>query len=81
MAVASRLAAAHAGQTIALVCHGGVLDALYRAATHQPLDAPRTWVLGNAGINRLLCTPQGFTLVGWNDAAHLDGLVLDESAC
>ena len=81
VAVASRLAAAHAGQTIALVCHGGVLDALYRAATHQPLDAPRTWVLGNAGINRLLCTPQGFTLVGWNDAAHLDGLVLDESAC
>ena len=80
VAVASRLAAAHAGQSIALVCHGGVLDGLYRAATHQPLDAPRTWVLGNAGINRLLCTPQGFTLVGWNDTAHLDGLVRDESA-
>jgi 2,3-bisphosphoglycerate-dependent phosphoglycerate mutase len=80
VAVASRLAAAHAGQTIALVCHGGVLDCLYRAATHLPLDAPRSWVLGNAGINRLLGTAQGFTLVGWNDAAHLDGLALDESA-
>ena len=80
VAVASRLAAAHAGQTIALVCHGGVLDCLYRAATHVPLDAPRSWVLGNAGINRLLSTPRGFTLVGWNDATHLDGLALDESA-
>ena len=80
VAVASRLAAAHAGQAIALVCHGGVLDCLYRAATRVPLDAPRSWVLGNAGINRLLCTPQGFTLVGWNDAAHLDGLARDESA-
>lgn len=80
VAVASRLAAAHAGQAIALVCHGGVLDGLYRAATRVPLDAPRSWVLGNAGINRLLCTPQGFTLVGWNDVAHLDGLARDESA-
>ncbi len=80
VAVVSRLATGHAGQAIALVCHGGVLDCLYRAATRVPLDAPRSWVLGNAGINRLLCTPQGFTLVGWNDDAHLDGLVLDELA-
>ena len=75
---AGRLAAAHPGGTVALVCHGGVLDSLYRVATHVPLDAPRSWLLGNASINRLLYTPQGFTLVGWNDAAHLDGIALDE---
>ena len=75
---AGRIASAHGGQTIALVCHGGVLDCLYRAATGAALDAPRSWVLGNAAINRLLHTPQGFTLVGWNDCAHLDGLALDE---
>jgi len=78
VASAGRIAAAHGGQTIALVCHGGVLDCLYRAATGAALDAPRSWVLGNAAINRLLHTPQGFTLVGWNDCAHLDGLALDE---
>jgi len=78
VAAAGRWAAAHAGQTIALVSHGGVLDCLYRAATRAPLDAPRTWVLGNAGINRLLHSAQGFTLVGWNDDAHLAGLALDE---
>jgi probable phosphoglycerate mutase len=67
-----RLAALHPGQQIALVGHGGVLDALYRAATRQDLQAPRTWELGNAAINRLLWSPQGFALVGWGDVAHLD---------
>ena len=58
--------------------HGGVLDCLYRAATHQALNAPRTWRLGNASINRLLYTAQGFSLVGWDDQTHLDGLPLDD---
>jgi probable phosphoglycerate mutase len=80
MATVSRLVAAHPGQCLALVCHGGVLDCLYRAAAHIALDAPRSWVLGNAGINRLLGTPQGLALVGWNDTAHLDTLALDEAA-
>lgn len=74
VAAAERLAADHAGESIALVCHGGVLDCLYRAATHVPLDLPRTWGLGNAGINRLLFTPQGFSMVGWNDRRHLEAL-------
>lgn len=68
---ADRLAQQHPEQTIALVTHGGVLDALYRAATRQSLQAPRTWELGNASINRLLWTPAGLTLVGWADTQHL----------
>lgn len=67
-------ALAFAGQAIALVSHGGVLDCLYRAATGLTLDVPRTWPLGNAGIHRLLHTGQGLALTGWNDSAHLDGL-------
>lgn len=69
----ARLAARHPGELIALVGHGGVMDVLYRAATGQAIDAPRTWALGNAVINRLLWTPQGLTLVGWSDTRHLDG--------
>lgn len=76
---ASSIALAHAGQTVALVAHGGVLDCLYRAATHVDLQAPRSWLLGNASINRLLHTPQGFSLVGWNDDHHLQGLTLDDA--
>jgi probable phosphoglycerate mutase len=73
-----RLAALHPGQQIAVVGHGGVMDVLYRAATGQSLQAARTWALGNAAINRLLWSPQGFTLVGWADVGHLD-TSLDES--
>jgi probable phosphoglycerate mutase len=73
------LAQQHLGQHIALVAHGGVLDILYRAATQQSLQAPRSWTLGNAAINRLLWTPQSLTLVGWGDDAHLQGPVLDEA--
>ena len=76
---ASRLAAQHAGEQIALVAHGGVMDVLYRAATGQDLQAPRTWALGNAAINRLLWTPQGFSLVGWSDTQHLQDETLDEN--
>ena len=75
----NQLAALHAGQQIALVTHGGLLDTLYRLATRQPLQAPRTWELGNAAINRLLWTPDtGLTLVGWADTHHLEAPGLDE---
>jgi 2,3-bisphosphoglycerate-dependent phosphoglycerate mutase len=70
---ALKLAAQHAGEAIALVAHGGVLDCLYRTATNIALDAPRTWQLGNATVNRLLFAGGRITLVGWNDARHLEG--------
>lgn len=73
-----RLALAHRGETIALVAHGGVMDCLYRAAAKLELRAPRTWQLGNAGINRLLHTDEGFMLVGWGDVSHLEAGALDE---
>jgi len=77
--VADELAARHAGELIVLVAHGGVMDVLYRAATRQDLQAPRTWQLGNAAINRLLWTPQGLSLVGWGDVGHLVDDALDET--
>ncbi|MEG0919807.1 MAG: histidine phosphatase family protein [Comamonas sp.] len=73
------LASQHQGRQIALVAHGGVLDTLYRLATHQCLQAPRTWELANTSINRLLWTPDsGLTLVGWGDTSHLQQVGLDE---
>ena len=50
----------------------GVLDCLYRAAAGVTLQAPRSWQLGNAAINRVLYADGQFALVGWNDTAHLD---------
>jgi len=77
-----RIAQQHAGRTVVVVAHGGVMDCLYRAASRVPLEAPRNWSLDNAAINRLLHTSSGLMLVGWNDTSHLDlnAPTLDESA-
>lgn len=78
----AHLAQAHVDAHIVLVTHGGVLDILYRHATGQGLDAPRTWTIENASIHRFLWSPDAFTLLAWGDIAHLeDGpatLALDE---
>ncbi|EER58851.1 Phosphoglycerate mutase [Acidovorax delafieldii 2AN] len=78
-ATVQRLAARHPGELVVLVAHGGVLDVLYRLATGQEIQAPRTWLLANAAINRLLWTPQGLSLVGWADTQHLEDAARDET--
>ena len=74
-----QLARRHPGECIAVVAHGGVLDCFYRASQGIALDEPRAWKVGNATINRLLYSPEGFTLVDWADDQHLGGS-LDESS-
>lgn len=70
----------HIGEQIVLVAHGGIMDALYRAATGLNVQAARSWKLGNAAINRLLWTPAGLTLVGWADTRHLEDPARDETS-
>ncbi len=72
------IAERHLGEQILVVVHGGVLDVLYRAATRLDLQAPRAWELRNTAINRLLWSPEGLSLVGWDDRAHLEADSLDE---
>lgn len=75
------LTALHPGQTVAIVAHGGVLDCLYRAATGVALDAPRSWSIENASVNRLLCSEGRLTLTGWGDVSHLQAdALLDDAA-
>lgn len=71
------LAARHPGEVVAVVTHGGALDCVYRMATGLDLQAPRSFELRNAAINRVLVSEDRVSLVGWNDCGHLDG-VLDE---
>ncbi len=78
LAVVADIASRHLDALVVLVAHGGLMDVLYRAATGQEIQAPRTWQLGNAAINRLLWTPQGLTLVGWGDTAHFEGAARDD---
>lgn len=65
------LARRHAGETVVVVTHGGVLDCAFRVATGLAIDAPRTHELLNASLNRIAWQDDSFTLLAWADAAHL----------
>ena len=56
---------------VAIVTHGGALDALYRIATGTPYSTARNWPLGNASINDIVIENGAWRLVGWGDIAHL----------
>ena len=68
------LLARHAGQRVAVVTHGGVLDMLWRSAMDLPLGGPRTCEIPNTGINRLRWTDGRLHIEQWADDAHLAGL-------
>lgn len=62
----------YSGGKIALVAHGGVLEAAWRMAHDLPLDAARSVTIFNASINRFRYQQGRLQLLGWGDVAHLD---------
>ncbi len=68
------IAVSHAGRTVAVVTHGGVLDVVYRNARALAWDSPREHLMLNASINRLQAQPQPLRLqiIDWADVAHLE---------
>jgi probable phosphoglycerate mutase len=69
-----RLVAAHVGQTLVVVTHGGVLDMIYRTARSLGLSGPRQSEIPNAGVNRVRVREGGIDILAWADTAHLAGL-------
>ncbi len=72
------LAAGHAGGSVLVVCHGGVLDICHRRATGRDLGAVRDFSIPNAALNWLEVGPGGWRLLAWADRRHLDR-TLEES--
>jgi probable phosphoglycerate mutase len=68
------LVAAHAGQAICVVAHGGILDMMYRHTHAIALDQPRVFSLYNAAYNCLEHDGERFRLEVWGEVAHLDAL-------
>lgn len=62
----------HAGKSITVVSHGGVLDMLWRTARGLPIEGLRSCEIPNTGINRLRWADERLSIVAWADAAHLD---------
>lgn len=72
------IVAAHRGQRIVCVTHGGVLDCIYRSAQGLPLEAPRDYALLNASINTIEFDEGGRArMLAWADVAHLHSAVDD----
>lgn len=75
----TELAHRHAGETLLLVAHGGVLDIIYRLVNGRDLSGPRDFPIPNAGLNWIEHDGAAWRLVVWGDRAHLDAS-LDEVA-
>jgi probable phosphoglycerate mutase len=71
----------HAGGTVAVVAHGGVLDVAYRHARGLTWNAPRQHLMANAALNRVgaRARPLRIEVLEWGDVAHL-GTARDELA-
>lgn len=74
LAAVRALARRHAGRTLAVVTHGGVLDMVYRSARGLPLSGARVSEIPNAGINRVRLQGERIEIVDWADTRHLADL-------
>jgi probable phosphoglycerate mutase len=72
------LVAAHPGESIAVVLHGGVLDIANRFVRGHPLDIPRDFLIPNAGLNWLACADGRWHIESWGETTHLESGSLDE---
>ncbi len=76
MRVLHRIAAAHAGEQVAVVTHGGVISFFLALLHGQPAAAWRNWLVGNASLTEVVWDPGTRTgrLLRSGDDAHLAAL-------
>ena len=65
------LASKHAGETVVVVTHGGVVSGFFRHTLAIPLDAPRRFEFVNAGVNIFVHEDENWMLLTWGDVSHL----------
>lgn len=69
---------AHAGQTLVVVTHGGVLDMVWRSARALSLHGPRETHIPNGGVNQVQVHVENdahrLAILDWADIAHLEGM-------
>ena len=67
------IAAGHAGGTVLVVTHGGVLATFYRHIHGIDLGVAHPIAIANASYNVLRHDEAGWAVETWSDSAHLDG--------
>lgn len=74
-AAISRTVREHAGRTIVVACHGGVVDAAFRLLLRAVPTGSFELQTLNTSITEFRQAPSGtWQLIRYNDAAHLNGL-------
>lgn len=72
LACLTEIAERHEGEQVAVVTHGLVLDALYRAAHGLTLEVPRPVPLLNASLNGFGYLERAWRMSFWGDVEHLE---------
>lgn len=71
----SEIVRRHAGKTVVITCHGGVIDAALRQALRAPaMGSFDIWTLNTSITELQLVRPGRWRLLRYNDHAHLAGL-------
>lgn len=76
-----RVATRHAGETVVICCHGGVINAALRWVLHASPAGDFELLTSNTSITEMvLVRPGRWRLLRYNDASHLAGLPLATNA-
>lgn len=68
----AQIAQRHAGETVLVFTHGGVLEMVHRHAHGTGLTAPRDFEIPNAAINWIEVGPDAWRVWAWAQVAHLE---------
>lgn len=64
-----------ADKTVVIVCHGGVIDSIFRRLLNTPISGIFELYTLNTAVSEFASTAKNtWSVVRYNDAAHLDGL-------
>lgn len=71
------IAERHAGESVLVFTHGGVLDSVYRRATGRDLSARRDFEIPNAALNRIEVAGEDWKVLAWAERAYLEAALDD----
>ena len=71
------IARRHAGETVLVFTHGGVLEMVHRHARGTGLSAARDFEIPNAVINWVEVGAAGWKVLAWAERGHLDAALDD----
>jgi len=73
----NNLAQKHSGAQIAVICHAGLLDIMYRHATQRALETERDFIIPNCALNWFHHDGHRWHLDAWDDHQHLRHVLLE----